>query len=437
MKKADPRFLFTTVIVILLHIAFFIYALSKNNFYLLPDSIEYLNQRDNLINHGSIYQGNMAESHRWYLETRRPPLTGLLLAAIKQINHTDTAILVFQNLLSCCVLINVLVVLKNRFPGFNQLLIIPFLLLFPAQFIYTNFIMAEIFFQSAIFAALLLLLKGDKKLTGFFVFLTLAAFIKPVLYLFWIPALLLLIVFKNRLSLKTVHFTGVFFMAIVVFMYSWFNYQRTGVFAFSSASESFLPDYVALPVLHYTFGKEEALQLHDMIHEKAQQELHYAGYHRSLIRQSLEVIKEHPFTTAALWFKGIVQFFTDPGRWDVNAFQHKKTEEHQDGFFHILKERGSHAALCHLLSQGMGFTLFTLFGTVLHALLFLCFLVFLKDDSFPLLFRLMAACLVFYIALVTGMIGSARYRVAVFPVMLMAVPSGWNYLKAVFKKLLS
>ncbi len=434
LKKSELRFFFTALFVVLLHGAFFIYALNQKNYYLQPDSTEYLNQRDNLLEYGSFYQGNPEEPHRWYLETRRPPLNGIVLATIKKIHPSDITVLIFQNLLSCLVLIFLLKILKKQYPDFNLLLLIPPLIFFPAQMIYSNFIMAEMLFQALICTGLFFLARAEKKLFLFFVFITMAAFVKPVLYLFWIPALIILVVFRKISRLSLFHFSGAALMAAAVLLLSWFNYQRTGVFAFSSASESFLPDYVVLPVVHVAEGKEKANEVHASVQQTARQKKNYTEYHRSLINQSINVIKQYPFATVVLWAKGMVLFFTDPGRWDVLAFQNKKPEEHQDGFFHILKSQGISKALNHLMNQGTGLTLFTLAGTLINGVLFFCFLIFLKDERYPFLFRLMAAVIVFYLAFMTGPIGSARYRVSVFPLLLMALPSGWFYLKEVFEK---
>lgn len=434
LKKSTSRFFFIALFVILLHGVFFLYALKQNNFYLQPDSSEYLNQRDNLIEHGSFYQGNTHEPHRWYLETRRPPLTGIVLAAIKLISDSDIAILIFQNLLSCFVLIFLLKILKKHYPDFNLLLLIPFLIFFPAQMIYSNFIMAEILFQALICTGFFFLLHAEKKVLLFFVFITMAAFVKPVLYLFWIPALITLFAFRKTFRLKLFHFSGAALMSAAVLLFSWFNYQRTGVFAFSSASESFLPDYVVLPVVQYAEGKENAIQAHASIQQAAQEKKNYSEYHRSLIHESMGTLKEYPLTTTVLWMKGAVLFFTDPGRWDVLAFRNKKPEEHQEGFFHLLKSQGINKAFNHLVNQGIGLTVFTLTGMLINGLLFFCFLIFLNDKRYPFLFRLMAGMIVFYLALMTGPIGSARYRVSVFPVLLIALPSGWSYLKDIFEK---
>ncbi len=434
LKKSESRFLFTAVIVMILHAAFFIYALKQNNLCLHPDSSEYLNQRDNLLEHGSFYQGNTHEPHRWYLETRRPPLTGIVLAAIKQISTSDIAILIFQNLLSCFVMIILLKALKEHYPDFNLLLLIPFLMFFPAQMIYTNFIMAEILFQALIGVGLFFLLQGEKKMFVFFLFITLAAFVKPVLYLFWIPALITLFAFRKTFRLKLFHFLGAGLMASAVLLFSWFNYQRTGVFAFSSAAESFLPDYVVLPVVQYAVGKEKALAMHASIQQTAQQEKSYPEHHHALTSESIRILNDYPFTTTFLWMKGVLLFFTDPGRWDVLTFQNKKPEEHQEGFFHIMKSQGIIKAFDHLMNQDTGLTVFTLVGTLMNGFLLFSFLFFLKDEHYPFLFRLMAGMIVFYLALMTGPIGSARYRVSVFPVLLMALPSGWSYLKEIFIK---
>ncbi len=413
--------------LLLLHGTFFFYAVNKKNFYLTPDSYEYLNQRENWLREGHFYQGNPDEPHRMYLETRRPPLTALILAAIKSICPDDVCIPIVQNLLSLLLLIYTMIILRKTDSSFNLLLVPFFLLFFPSQMIYASRIMADVFFQVLIFVAFCFLLYGRGHLFAFFLFLTLATFVKPILFGVWLPALLILLLLSKKLSLKIRHFAGVITMASAVILFSWFNYQKTGVFAFSSAAESFLPDYVALPVLHLAEGKEKAMEMHDAIHEKAQQANDYPSYRSRLIDQSLSVAIRYPLTTLFLWIKGVIQFFIDPGRWDLLAFTGRQPEEYPDGWLHRFKWQGFVAAFEHWFKQGVCLSVFSIVAMGVNLMLTFSFFLMLKDARYPLLFRMMAAVVVIYLAVMTGPMGSARYRLAIFPLLLLSLPAAWQW----------
>lgn len=417
--------------VILIHVAFFIYALQKNDFYLLPDSQEYLNQRDNLVHHQSIYQGSYREPHRWYLETRRPPLTGIILSGIFLFSESDTTILIFQNLISIVVLIATLSVLLRLYPSIHPLLLIAPVLFFPSQFIYCNYIMAEVFFQAFLFAGFGFLLRSETKnnLLVFFFFITLAAFVKPIIYLVWLPLAAAMVLFWKKWNLKLSAIAAPLMMAAVVSGFSFYNFQRTGVFAFSSASESFLPDYVVLPVVHVAEGQERAMKVNEQIHFAAQACGNYPCYHKTLMSESRAVLNSYPFTTSLLWIKGMLQFFIDAGRWDCKVFFFVKPGDNPDGLIHHFMKDGLTGAFVYLHSAGIMEVLTTIAGAIFHLFMTLSFLIFLSDKNYPLLFRVFACVVVFYLALLTGPIGSARYRMAVYPLLLLAFPSGVALIK--------
>ncbi len=401
-----------------------------------PDSSEYLNQRDNLLRHGSVYQGNPEEPHRWYLETRRPPLTGLILAAIRLVSASPVAILLIQNLLSIAVILWAVKLSLSIYPEVNIKWFYLPVLFFPTQLIYSNLIMAEVFFQVAIFSGFYFLLQPAKgqRLFLFFLFLTLAAFIKPVLWLIWIPLLAAMIYFRKKSGMNLKHFSGPAFCLTAVLLFSFYNYQKTGVFEFSSASESFLPDYVVLPAVHLTDGKEKAARLNEEIHIRANSAAGYPASHKVLISESIQVMKAYPLTIGFIWLKGMVQFFVDPGRWDVKTFFTTKPAEHPDGLIHQLRRGRISEAFRYLGTIGTAELLISLIAVFFNLLLTVSFFIFLSDNRYPLLFRVFAGVLVLYLALLTGPIGSARYRMAVFPLFLLAWSSGVGLIRKLVSK---
>lgn len=434
-KKA---FIFALFII---HAAFFIYVTQTGNIYLHNDSDEYLNQAENIKYHSSWYQGNWDEARKHYLDSRRPPLTGFVFMLAKQIFYSDYAILILNNLLSIFNLLLAAKLAENLFAFKMPVLLLLPLLFFPAQMIYSNMVMAEILFQTFLITAIYFLYRfiNDKKTGSIFLFhffLACAVLVKPVLFLLWIPlsALYVILIAKNKL--KIVPAVTLLIFVMTIFLVSVRNYKTNGVFQYSSASENFLPNYAVLKTLQLTEGRDYAISTVDQIYEKANSTQSYTGYHETLINESFSQIRNYPFEFIVLSCKGVASFFCDPGRWDIFAFFVSTPEENMKGFFHYFKSEGISSAFNYLFSYNGWLIAYLFAAAVVNIFVAVSFFAFIFGSKAPAFFRGLLFILVIYLAACTGLIGSARFRTGVFPILAMTFPFGLAHLQAFVKKTL-
>lgn len=434
LKMRGSKFLFPAALAIL-QAAFFLLAGKSGNIYIQPDSGEYLFQASNMVERHSFYQGDFNKPYNPYLETRRPPLTGLFIALIKFFINSDLAICFIQSLLSIFNLLLVVKLIRLLQPGF-----IPdrwhaaAVIFFPTQFIYSNMIMAEIFFQSLLllsayqFARHFLLLKKSAFNLAH-LFIGLAALVKPVACVLWLPLLLWNAVLFIQKKNSAENLLGILIFSLVVIGWSARNKYVTGIFEFSSVKENYLPNYAALKTIQFDYGRDSARKCIEALYEKAVAENNYRAYRKQLINESAGIIKDHPVVFAGLSVFGTIRFFVDPGRWDVYTFFSEKPEENPEGFWGRWKNGGMKAAWDYVKSFPPAAVLFFSLAVLFNMLMATCFILFLLNPNINAQFRFVLALMVFCIAAGSGVIGSARYRMAVFPILLMALPSGISLLK--------
>jgi len=249
MKQPVNRSLFLFTALVLVHLLFFLSSQFSNPSP-LSDSEDYFNASRNLYGQGVLYCGDLSAPIVEEQFTRRPPLYPLILGSAIITGSTIPMILL-QILFSIfsILLVYRIFVLKELEPKLIVLAFF-FLLATPAQFIYSNRIMAEIPFQ------LLLVLmawsvykyykepenRNDRYIWLFNLFLTLGMATKPVLFPFALLSILvsLYIFLKSR---KPAHLLALIMPILWISFYSVWNYNRTGSAQYSSIQTANLVNY--------------------------------------------------------------------------------------------------------------------------------------------------------------------------------------------------
>ncbi|MCA1747688.1 MAG: hypothetical protein LC655_08325, partial [Bacteroidales bacterium] len=122
------------ITVVLLQLGFLVIQLLQQN-YFLDDSAEYIHTADNLISDGTLYCGDTEETIDPALYTKRLPGYPAFLVLTRLLTTSMVPVIILQMLLSIG---SVLLMLKIFSPGKQGTwLLLPLLLLFPAQFIYS------------------------------------------------------------------------------------------------------------------------------------------------------------------------------------------------------------------------------------------------------------------------------------------------------------
>jgi dolichyl-phosphate-mannose-protein mannosyltransferase len=442
MRLNKKSILFFILILIALHIAFFIYAFYSGNIYLTNDSKEYLNQATNLHFNHTWYAGDINEPLNDFYYSRRPPLTGVFIMGVKLVCNSDYAVCFAQCLLSILNLLIVLRCIRLFYPEWkNHQSILVLLLFFPTQMIYANMIMAETLFQTMLtvsFYFSLRFFQNKNTLDCFFLnfFLSLAVLVKPVMYLFFIPWFLFLIwlFIKRTIKLHTVLLALLF--PLTVLLVSYRNYKLTKVFQYSSVHENHVTNYSVRNSIQFEKGKEFADSIISHVIKKAEAKSDYKEYHEYLMQENYQLLWKYKVAFVLLSVKGVFQFFLDPGRWDLYSFFYEIPVENPDGMYFYFKKNGIKGALDYLSHFPWALFLYMVVCVLINLFILLMFIAFLTDKTISLRVRLVAFLLVFYLAFVTGLMGSARYRMGVYPILLFAFPFGCHRFEKVMKKLI-
>lgn len=430
----------TYTALLLIHLLFFTLTLIQPPDP-LPDSTEYLNASTNIYTRGILYCGELSEPLREELYTRRPPLYPFLLG-IALVSGSTIPVLLLQVLFS---MLSIYMMVKIFGSGgnlqgkiFNMLLLL-FVLFTPAQFIYSNRIMAEIPFQLilmlmtwCVFRHFKLMAKENPPVGAnryvwlFYLLLSLGMAMKPVLFPFLVPVVLYSVYSFIRTK-KIAWIVGLMIPLIWVTSYSIYNKHRTGSVQYSSIQTANLVNYNLRYFIMADEGPDQAAETVDLLYEKCQSAPVYAEKNRCLTEGVRETIMKEPFRYALFHLKGSVRYFLDPGRFDLVTFFSFSLPD-SPGILKTVNEDGFRGILRFLKTQGWGWILLLGLIAVFKGFKLVGLLIFLFRGRDELPFKIFLGMLIGYLALVTGPLGASRFLLPVELLMIGASLKGWMML---------
>lgn len=415
--------------LVMLHLPYFIYAVVSNHIFTL-DSYEYLNQAHNLLNHGSMYCGDWDKPIIPELYTRRTILYGLLIMVLKFFISSNTIMLVFQNLLSIFTLYKLPFII-SKFA--NNSLKIPALVffafvLFSPWFIYTNMIMVEIPMSICVFWSFYFLLRFEISdlsvhYFGFIAFAVLAVLLKPVMLYFSVPiGGIALFYFIKRRNYKVLIFPLIFPLAI--FLHSLLSLKLTGDFHYCSIKNHNSLHYNAEVVLYKLFGYETARKITDSIENNAPSQKNFSTYNKYIVKQADSIILNNWFTYGMLEARGILNFFIDPGRYDIEQFI-PPNHPIQISFFGEIHKYGAKGFFIYLQKIDKGKVLLLSLVFLANVFVLIMYLVFLIKKNIPLYIKVYATIFIGYFALLIGPLGNSRFKTEIFLILIFSAVLGF------------
>ncbi|MEX0980771.1 MAG: hypothetical protein WD577_03685 [Bacteroidales bacterium] len=397
------------ITVALLQLGFLVIQLFQQN-YFLDDSAEYLRAADNLIGERMLYCGDTEKAIDPALYTKRLPGYPVFLMLIRFFSTSMVPVIILQMLLS---LGSVLLMLKLFSPGKQgNWLLLPLLLLFPAQFIYSNMVMTEILFQFVLMMAAFRLYRYIQ--TGkigmlwlYQLLLIVAILIKPVMYLFIVPNVILFIVLYYRSRQRLVLISGLIPVIFVIIL-GGVNQQRTGYYHISSIQQINLVDYNLYYFLMNRDGEQAARSAKERIHITCDQVKDFKEQSECLTNAATSVFREDLKGYALFHLKGMVRFFVDPGRFDLYNFFGIEKQQGK-GFLYHLNQGGLKGAWSYFISQPVLVVIALALIALVNLLRLFGFLAFLFNRSFKPEFRLFLFFLIAFLAFASGPLGASRF----------------------------
>lgn len=414
--------------LVLIHLGFLCFALSKHS-YLIPDSYDYLQQANNIRYQQSLYARG---DHKYYnpdYQTKRPPAYALFILTLKQ---RPFWILVMQNLMSIAALFILYQWLIGQ--GYNEPQVTTFLtiaLLFQSnQLIYANSIISETIFQFTILLAIFLIRDQSKVISTMRLFFSVilfcvSVFIKPVMLFFWIP-LGIMLIRQAMMSKRIIPLFMILMMPLCIYVFSANNHRHTGYHHFSSISTVNLKDYNTRFLLHKLRGVEQGNQVISTIDSIAQQFQTYAERQRYIEDTCTTIIRLNWVSYAKIHVLGMVAMMLDPGRFDYQQFF--KLPFLQEGLMGRLIRSDIDEALGLIKNQPTGLLLLLLINLSGNlALMFLSALGVWAEIKNIKIHWFTWLSIAYFIVL-TGPVGTARYRSIIWPLLLIVAARGLNFL---------
>lgn len=421
MEKKRRILLFVLVLGIM-HAFYFLIAVKTGGIY-MADSAEYIQQSENLKSSMTYYCGDLNKPLIYDQFTKRPPVYGLLIAALKSLVNSDFFIVLFQALLSISTLTGLCLMLQELGYSRYPYSIIPaFVLLFPPQAITANFVMAEILMQALVFWSFFFFVKFIRTKETKYVFLynvllVLAVLTKPVIVLFWIPNVILSVYLYFKFRKKS-FITASLIMPTVILAVCLSNLGKTGYFHYSSLKNNALLYYNAYFILLNTKGEETAEKEKTNMQNYLFSIPDYKTMSEERERMGWELIMNNKFVYAKLHAKGVMNFFFDPGRFDFLNYTGQLNEKNTEGMMFTFAKDGYIGVLMRLLKQNPLNLAFFMFIFAMNIILFAGFAVFLFKKNIDASIRIYAGLIVFFLGLMSGPLGTLRYKIHVLPIML-------------------
>jgi len=327
--KPDIR-LYIFVFVFLCYSFVLVYTLHHPQIAFTGDAGEYVAAAQNIIKNHVVYCGDYGKEIRYDLFSRRPPFYPLLIAVALKVANSPLLILLFQmalTLLSGIVIFRMLNL--QNVSSSVKILVTACFLLYPSQIIFTNFIMSEIVLQCCLLLSFYCLFqygitRGFFYLLLFNLCLAIAVLTKPVMLYFCIVNVLLhgWLYYKHRNKIILL-FPLMLFM--VIGLWSFRNYQLSGVFHYSSIKNHNLLQYNVKGFLIKQYGVHEAENIISKIESTARGKLAYKEQYEYIQSESWQIFKQHRWSYVIYHVRGFINFFLDPGRFDVYSFLQIKT----------------------------------------------------------------------------------------------------------------
>jgi len=434
MNKVFKSYGFALSLVLFLNIIFWYSSFNGGNIY-TKDSFEYLHQSENLKTGNYWYAGDPTQPFNNDKVSQRPPLYGVMIFICKSIIQSNYFILLLQCLFGVLIFYLIIKLLKEFeiHISYPIILFLP-LLFFPTQMIYTNMIMSELLCQAMIllsFYSLIMFIIKHRiiDLLLFHLFISLAILTKPVWYLFWIPIVALMIYFLWKKRIKIYHLSFVLIPIATVLLISLHNYNQTGYFHYSSVYRTNMVNYNVYLTLANKYNPDEAYRQIINVQDTAETKGSYKDYCHYIESQNIRILIDNLPMYLWLETKGIFNFFVDHGRYDMYSFFAIPPAENMNGMTWYYKHEGIKGVKEYLSQFPVGLLIYLPIISLINVLITFCFLFFLMNKKVTVEIRIAALLFVLYLAVITGPIGAARFRMPVYPILLFTLPFGIETMK--------
>ena len=418
--------------LIAIHALYFCVALYCRGFYLI-DSYGYSMQADNLFAFGTWYAEDWNAPLLVDYFSIRPPLYALLIGCFRLLSDSIIPVLLVQNILSIttCWLVYSFALKMGFTSRITQRMIVLAVLFYPAQAIHANFVMTEILFQFWLTAMLITVYHFSEQPTWhksflLAIILSLCLLTKPVsLFIpFIVWGFMSWIVWKKQSMIRVI--VPQLLVVLTFHGICLQNQHATGYYHYSSIKSINQLKYNARYTLIAARGEAYADSTVAAIMQQANTASNYGERLTIMNTAANHILVQYPVACCKVYIKGMIAFCIDPGRFDLFHF-FAIEEKGTLGLMHEMQTKGITAIGDYMQRAPLAVLFLLLTSLLWNSIVVFLFLYFLFTTQNRMLRNLVFVFLA-YVALATGPVGVSRYRVPVFPFILVSVLGAAEYL---------
>ncbi len=401
------------LVILIVHMGFLFIQMKSGN-YLVEDSTEYIQAAENILNEGILYCGNPDLNTDPALNTKRLLVYPLLILAFQSFSTKLFPIILFQLFLSVG---SFLLMLRIFNPNKeSRLILLGLIVFFPVQFIYTTLVMPEILFQFILMLAVIMILgyiqTGRIRILWYYqALLVTGILIKPELWLFIIPNILLFIIlyFKSRQRLVLI---SSLIPLVFLIILGGINQKRTGYFHVSSIQQIMLVDNKLRSFIADRDGEEQADELLKDIHRNCEHQRDLKERSKCFSSSAVEYIKNDLLAYSLFHMRGMAKFFLDQGRSEISNF-FATYRLSAKAVLHQQDPELENSAGDDIFSQPILMKVVLVLILLFNIIRIVGFLFFLFNKNIKSEFRLFLFLLVFVLAFSAGPLGTASYMLPI------------------------
>lgn len=418
LKTADLRFVAALIIV---HAVFLAIALNYRKIF-NGDSAEYIYMALNIKERFWFYCGNPVLPVVPEFLTLRPPGYSLFLLLTYLFTVNNWVVLIVQNCLSIfniCYLRHTILALgyKKKYDW----ILLAFVLLYPSQFVNVNTITPDILLQTSVvlyFGAFVSWFRTDKwryafAMSGALVF---GLLVKPVLYPFaYVHCLLVLsFAFKGKNMLRP--FLVAILPVLVVLMYGYWNYQRTGKLHFTS-TQSFNAVFYQNKYIEYAYGRDSAAVFLAKERQQMAAIPAFKDRYDYANQRSVALLRHNFFDYAWFHIKYSLWILVAPGKGELDIFLGELSlselyqKKQPPGLLFLVKTKGF-PGLQEYVYRNPSFPL-AMLVLVFNCIKLLGLALFFLDRKIGRYTRIFVLVIIGYFIFTAGPIANSRYFVPV------------------------
>lgn len=424
MIKTLQQYKFLSIFIVSIHLPYFLIALNFNGIYTV-DSPGYLFQAQNLLKYHSLYAGDLLQPIQNDYFALRPPFYAFFIIACKAIYPSDYSVLLVQNIIAILLIMNVLKTISELGikPKIVNIILPICLVFYPAHFVYANTIMSDTIFELLVFLLFIATYSFYKKpafskalVIGLIISISLIT--KPVSILIGLIVCIILLFIKNYPKIHIAYI--LIFPAIAYISLSYAVQKETGYFQFTSmksfAAVRCLVKYSAANA----HGPDYADSIASAIVSQSEQQATLAQRYQYIDSSCNHFLLNHKMAFLKVYIKGCLTFMFDPGRYDLYKL-FNANNDNALGMYQTLQQYGIKATLQFLLRINFWGLLALAILVCWNILVVIVFVLFLLKTHSPTFLKLLIAIFVMYFLLTTGVLGVSRYRIHIYPILLMAI----------------